>query len=95
MLKPIGNRIAIQMIEEPDKTEGGVFLPDSAKPASQRGTVVAVGPGPWGPQAAAAANNATAPVSVGDTVVISRHAGHAIDEYRIVHEGELIAIVDK
>ena len=45
MIKPLGERIVIKVIEETEQTSGGIFIPDSAKEKPQRGEVVAVGLG--------------------------------------------------
>ena len=43
MIKPLGERIVIKVVEETEQTSGGIFIPDSAKEKPQRGEVVAVG----------------------------------------------------
>ena len=45
MIKPLGDRIVIKVVEETEQTSGGIFIPDSAKEKPQRGEVVAVGLG--------------------------------------------------
>ena len=45
MLKPLGDRIVIKVIEDTEQTSGGIFIPDSAKEKPQKGEVVAVGQG--------------------------------------------------
>ena len=45
MIKPLGDRIVIKVIEETEQTSGGIFIPDSAKEKPQRGEIVAVGLG--------------------------------------------------
>ena len=45
MLKPLGDRIVIKVIEDTEQTSGGIFIPDSAKEKPQKGEVVAVGEG--------------------------------------------------
>lgn len=37
MIKPLGERIVIKVIEETEQTSGGIFIPDSAKEKPQRG----------------------------------------------------------
>ena len=43
MIRPLGERIVIKVIEETEQTSGGIFIPDSAKEKPLRGEVVAVG----------------------------------------------------
>ena len=45
MIKPLGERIVIKVVEETEQTTGGIFIPDSAKEKPQKGEVVAVGLG--------------------------------------------------
>ncbi len=44
-LQPLGDRIVVERELSGDKTEGGIYLPESAKDKPSRGTVVAVGEG--------------------------------------------------
>ena len=44
-LKPLGDKIIVEVIDEPQQTTSGIFLPDTAKEKSQRGKVIAVGAG--------------------------------------------------
>ena len=44
-LKPLGDRLIVEPLEEEQTTSGGIVLPDTALEKPQRGTVVAVGPG--------------------------------------------------
>ena len=45
MLKPLGDRVIIELVEQEEKTASGIVLPDSAKEKPQEGKVVAVGTG--------------------------------------------------
>ena len=45
MIKPLGDRIVIKVIEDNEQTTGGIFIPDSAKEKPQKGEIVAVGLG--------------------------------------------------
>lgn len=44
MLKPLGDRVVIRVLEQEEKTASGIFLPDTAKEKPSQGEVVAVGP---------------------------------------------------
>ncbi len=44
-LKPLGDRVVVEHVEQADKSAGGVFLPDTAKEKPQEGMVRAVGSG--------------------------------------------------
>src|SRR2546430_14334193 len=45
-LKPLGDRLIVEVLEEEETTFSGIVLPDTAKEKPQRGRVLAVGPGP-------------------------------------------------
>ena len=42
-LKPLGDRIVVQPIEQEEQTALGIFLPETAKEKPQTGRIVAVG----------------------------------------------------
>lgn len=70
-LKPLGDKVVVEVIDEPQTTTSGIVLPDSAKEKSQRGKVLAVGPGKI------LDNGSREPmeVSEGDTVVFAKYGG--------------------
>ncbi|HXD71087.1 MAG TPA: co-chaperone GroES, partial [Gaiellales bacterium] len=45
-LKPLGDRVIVEVLDEEEITYSGIVLPDTAKEKPQRGRVLAVGPGP-------------------------------------------------
>lgn len=45
MLKPLGDRIVVELAETADETASGIILPGSSKEQPQEGTVIAVGAG--------------------------------------------------
>ena len=45
MIKPLGERVVIEVAEGDVKTASGIVLPDTAKEKPQKGTVIAVGAG--------------------------------------------------
>ena len=44
-LKPLGDRLIVEVLEQEETTVAGIVLPDTAQEKPQRGTVLAVGPG--------------------------------------------------
>src|SRR5690242_558688 len=44
-LKPLADRVVVERLPAPEKTTGGIVLPDTAKDKPQEGTVIAAGPG--------------------------------------------------
>jgi chaperonin GroES len=94
-LKPLGDRVVVEHVEQQDRSAGGVFLPDTAKEKPQEGVVRAVGTG------RTTDNGNTIPmnVKVGDRVIYSKYSGSEVKidgtEYLIVSEKDVLAVVDK
>lgn len=94
-LKPLGDRIVIEVLEEAEqKTAGGLFVPDSAKEKSQRGKVIAVGAGKT-------LDNGTkqaVEVKEGDTVYFAKYGGTELMDggktYTILSERDILAVID-
>ncbi len=91
-LKPLGDRVVLKVIEQEEKTESGIVLPDKAKERPQEGKVMAVGPGK------VLDNGAKAPVEVkeGDRVIFSKFAGSEVkvdgEDYLIIRQDDILAI---
>ena len=92
-LKPLGDRLIVQAIEEDETTASGIVLPDTAKEKPQRGRVLAVGPG------ARNDKGEVVPMEVaeGDEVIYSKYGGTEIklgaDEVLILRESDVLAKV--
>ena len=71
MLKPLGDRVVIRVLEQEEKTASGIFLPDTAKEKPSQGEVVAVGPGKVQDDGKRVALD----VKVGDKIIFSKYAG--------------------
>jgi chaperonin GroES len=92
MLRPIGDKVVVQVLEEEEKTAGGIFLPDTAKKKPQEGRVVAVGPG----RVLQDGTRAPMSVKVGDRVIFSKYGGNEVEvdgeEYTILDEDQIYAV---
>lgn len=94
-LKPLADRVVVQAIEQEDKTESGIYLPDTAKEKPQHGKVIAVGSG------RIAQNGEKVPMSLseGDRVLFAKYAGTEVklngSEYLIMNESDILAIVEE
>ncbi len=90
--KPLNDKVVIELLEDEEKTEAGIILPDTAKKRPQEGKVVAVGPGRL------LNNGQRAPMSVqvGQRVVFSKYAGSEFEydgkKYLILDEDQIYAI---
>lgn len=94
-LKPLADRVVVKPLEEEDKTPGGIILPDTAKEKPQRGEVVAVGPGKLDDKG----ERMNMEVKKGNVVLYGKYAGTEIkvdgQEYLILRESDILAIVEK
>lgn len=93
LLKPLGDRIIIELVEGEEKTASGIVLPDSAKEKPQEGKVVAVGTG----RVTDNGERVSLEVSEGNTIIFSKYAGTEVKyqgkEYLILRESDVLAIV--
>ena len=94
MLKPLGDRIVVKVIEDTEQTSGGIFIPDSAKEKPQKGEVIAVGLGKMNEKG----EREPLDVKVGDTVLYAKYAGTDVKmdgvEYKILSIKDALAIID-
>ncbi|MCM3745027.1 co-chaperone GroES [Sporosarcina luteola] len=93
MLKPLGDRIVIELIEAEEKTSSGIVLPDSAKEKPQEGKVVAAGTG----RVLENGQRVDLEVKEGDRIIFSKYAGTEVkyegNEYLILRESDILAII--
>jgi chaperonin GroES len=83
-IKPLGNRLVVQPIEEEEITAGGIVLPETAKEKPQKGTVLAAGPGERNDDG----EHMPLEVKEGDTVLFAKYAGTEIK-----YEGKKLLIM--
>lgn len=94
LLKPLGDRVIIEVAQEEEVTAGGLVLTSAAKEKPQVGKVLAIGDG------RTLDNGEKLPMSVkvGDQVIFEKYSGseitHEGEEYLIVHEKDIVAIVE-
>jgi len=93
-IKPLLDRIVIEEVGvEVEKSPGGIYIPDSAKEPTQKGKIVAIGPGTYSPSAIHIKMEA----KVGDVIVHGRGAGMEIEykgkKYLIMPERDILAFV--
>ena len=93
-LKPLGDRVIVQAIEEEETTASGLVLPDTAKEKPQKGKVVAVGDGAWDEDGE---KRIPLDVAEGDEVVYSKYGGTEIvidgDDLLVLRESDVLAKV--
>ncbi|HHY40624.1 MAG TPA: co-chaperone GroES [Syntrophaceticus sp.] len=92
MLKPLSDHVLVKPLSKEEKTEGGIYLPDTAKEKPQEGEVIAVGPG----RMLENGNRVAPEVKVGDKVIYAKYGGTEVkigdEEYLIMRESDILAI---
>jgi chaperonin GroES len=92
-LKPLGDRLIVQAVEEEETTASGIVLPDTAKEKPQKGKVLAVGDG----EVKEDGTRRPLDVSEGDEVLYSKYGGTEItvdgDELLVLRESDVLAKV--
>ena len=93
-LKPLGDRVIVEVLEEEEVTYSGIVLPDTAKEKPQRGKVTAVGPG----RLLKTGSRADVSVRKGDTVMFGKYSGTDVtvggQEFKILKETEVLARIE-
>lgn len=92
-ITPLGTRVLVKRIElDEQKSEGGIFLPDTAKEKPQEAEVVALGNGKNEDGEIVEFS-----VKVGDQVLISKYGGTEVkvggDECVLVNESDILGIL--
>ena len=92
-ITPLGTRVLVKRIElDEQKSEGGIFLPDTAKEKPQEAEVVALGNGKNDDGEIVEFS-----VKVGDTLLISKYGGTEVkiggDECVLVNESDILGII--
>ena len=94
MIKPLGERVVIKVLEKEEKTASGIVLPDTAKEKPQKGEIVAIGSG----KLLENGQRVALEVKVGDRVIFAKYAGTEIKfegtEYLILTDRDILAIVE-
>ncbi len=94
-IRPLGDRIVVERIEQDTKTAGGIIIPDTAKEKPKQGKVLAVGPGAKDESGKRVAMD----VSVGDIVLFTQWAGNEMKidgkEYLVMKESDVIGILEE
>ena len=92
-LKPLGDRLIVEVLDEEELTVSGIVLPDTAKEKPQRGKVLAVGPGARDEDG----DYIKMDVEVGDEIIFSKYGGTEIkvgtDDVLILRESDVLAKV--
>lgn len=93
-LKPLGDKVVVQLVEQEEKTASGLYLPDSAKKKPTEGKVIATGEG----RVLDNGERNKLTVKVGDRVLFSKYGGNEVNldgqDYTILDEDQIYAILN-
>ena len=93
-IKPLGDRLLVEPLEEKETKKGGIIIPDSAKEKPQEGVIIALGTGKTNDDGKKIAFE----VKKGDRVLVSKYGGTEIKldgkEYKIFSSDDLLAVID-
>lgn len=92
-IKPLGDRVLVEPVEEKETKKGGIIIPDTAKEKPMESKVVALGTGKTDDNGKKVAFE----VKVGDVVLTSKYGGTDVKlddkEYKILSSEDILAIV--
>ncbi len=93
-LRPLGDRVVIEPLEREERTESGLFIPETAKEKPQQGTVIAVGAGRKDEDG----KRVPMDVEVGQTVLFAKYSGTEVKidgkKLLIMKESDILAIIE-
>ena len=94
-IKPLGDRVLVQPLEQTETKKGGIIIPDTAKEKPQEGRVIAIGTGKRDEDGKLIPFN----IKVGDKVLMPKYGGTEVKidevEYQLVREDDILAIIEE
>lgn len=92
-VKPLGDRVLVEPVEEQEVKQGGIIIPDTAKEKPTEAVVRVLGTGKKDDEGKASEFE----VKVGDRVLISKYGGTEIKldgkEYKLLGSDDILAIL--
>ncbi len=93
-IKPLGDKILVEVLEAEEKTKGGIFLPDTAKEEKTEGKVISVGGG----KVLESGKVQPLEVKKNDRVIFGKYSGDEIiidgKKHKILKESEVLAVYE-
>ena len=93
-IRPLGDRVLVEPIEEKEQTVGGIIIPDSAKEKPMQGKVIAVGK-----KLDKGGKEIKFDVKAGDTVLLPKYGGTEVKldgkKLQLVREEDLLGVLEK
>jgi chaperonin GroES len=93
-LKPLGDRVLVETVEEKETKQGGIIIPDTAKEKPTEARVVALGTGKTDD------NGKKVPFEVkkGDRILISKYGGTEVKldgkEFKILSSDDILGVIE-
>jgi chaperonin GroES len=92
-IKPLGNRVVAQRLEQEESIKGGIIIPDLAKKKQEMAKIIAVGEG----RKTDEGKIIPIDVKVGDVVLMDKYAAQEVtlddEEFLIAKADDIIAII--
>lgn len=87
-IKPMDDRVLVELVEEEAKTASGLIIPDTAKEKPRVGKVVAVGTD----------EDLQEKIKAGNKILFAKYGGEEIElegkEYKIVQRSDILAVLE-
>lgn len=86
-IQPLDDRVLVEILEEEEKTQGGIIIPDTAKEKPRMGKVVEVGTD----------DELKELIKSGEKIIFAKYGGEEIkidgQEYVILSRNDILAVV--
>ena len=93
-VRPLGDRVLVEPIEEKEQTVGGIIIPDAAKEKPIKGKVLAIGK-----KYDKDRKEVPFDVKVGDEVLLPKYGGTEVKlgdkKLQLVREEDLLGVLEK
>ena len=92
-LKPLGDKVIVEVLNAKEKSSGGIILPDNAQEKPQEAKVLAVGSGKT------LGNGKVVPpeLKAGDTILFGKYSGNEVKldgkEFLIIQQDDVLAVI--
>ncbi|MBN1301197.1 MAG: co-chaperone GroES [Melioribacteraceae bacterium] len=87
-VKPMDDRVLVQVAVEEEKTVSGIIIPDTAKEKPRMGKVIAVGTD----------EDLQEKIKEGDSILFAKYGGEEItvdgQEYKIIQRSDILAVIE-
>ncbi len=94
-LRPLGDRLLVQRLEQKETLKGGIILPDSAKKKQESARVIAIGKG----KITKEGKSLPMPMKVGDLILMDKYGGQEVtiddEDYIVLRADDVIAIIEE